>query len=547
MVASAREARMNRSLLEAVVRHAEALAADPAAAATDADLVRRFADRRDEAAFAALVRRHGPMVWGVCRHLLPNPADAEDAFQATFLALVRSARAVRAGAAVGGWLHGVAVRVATKARRSAVRRRQREERSAGGEADHPVPDSAWEELLAAVHEEVQRLPADLRTAFVLCDLEGVRQPDAAARLGWKPGTLTGRLARARQQLLDRLTHRGVAPAAASTAVGVGAATAGSEVPAELSDKVMTLATAAADAVPPVVSELAREGLPMALNTTKVLAAAVLVAGGLAVGVGAGWLPVADAQDAGGFPGAAGGVPTGGGQNPAKLAGGPPGSPGDSGLFGAVGGEHGAEGGDPAAMTMSGASPNGTRPRWEYQFERCPDTSAEFRKLLTARAASGWQFAGVVDFPTAGQGRPAAKDVVFQRERPRRTGTPVAPGSMPPGASMTPGMAGGMGPGLSGSPPAPGASPYGMPGMGMMGGSPTPPEETLIVITLKIGSARDVANVLSQLLTPQEGVARVVAVDTSNAIIVKATPAGHKAVTALLQKLDAPPVAAPAKR
>src|SRR5215204_6254600 len=93
----------------------------------DAELLRRYAEGRDEAAFAELHRRHGPLVWAACRHLLANPADAEDAYQVTFLALVKSAGQVRNGAAVGAWLHGVAVRTAARLKRSAVRRRTREE------------------------------------------------------------------------------------------------------------------------------------------------------------------------------------------------------------------------------------------------------------------------------------------------------------------------------------------------------------------------------------------------------------------------------------
>ena len=283
---------MTGRLLQTVLRQAEALAADAGPdAIPDAELLARFAELRDESAFAALVRRHGPMVWAVCRHLLPNPADAEDAFQATFLALVRSAGKVRAGAAVGAWLHGVAVRAAAKLKRSAVRRKQREERAAGPEADRSVPEGAWDELLAAVHEEVGRLPEALRTAFVLCDLEGVRQPDAAARLGWKLGTLSGRLTKARQRLLARLADRGIA----AGAVAIGTAAAGAAVPSALTGKVLGLATAATDAVPPAIWQLALEVTPMTVNRTKLIAACVLVAGGLGIGFGTALVPDADAQ------------------------------------------------------------------------------------------------------------------------------------------------------------------------------------------------------------------------------------------------------------
>src|SRR5437899_1022090 len=148
---------MSRSLLHVVLRHAEAICTG-SGEEPDAELLRRFVRNRDEAAFAVLLRRHGPMVWAVCRHLLPDHADAEDACQATFLALVRSPGRIRQGSSLAAWLHGVAVRVAKKARRSAVRRKQREAKAAGPEADRSVPEATWAALLAAVHEEVQRLP-----------------------------------------------------------------------------------------------------------------------------------------------------------------------------------------------------------------------------------------------------------------------------------------------------------------------------------------------------------------------------------------------------
>src|SRR4051794_17267575 len=127
---------MTPTFLDGVLRGAEALAArDPVGMLPDADLLRRVAAARDPSAFGVLVRRHGPLVWGVCRNLLLVDADAEDAFQATFLALVRSAGSIRRTDAVGGWLHGVAYRVAMKARRSAARRKRREAVAAVPEPD----------------------------------------------------------------------------------------------------------------------------------------------------------------------------------------------------------------------------------------------------------------------------------------------------------------------------------------------------------------------------------------------------------------------------
>lgn len=512
---------MNRSLLDTVIRHAEALVAHPADPVADRDLVRRFVEDRDEGAFAELVRRHGPMVWNVCRHLLPNLSDAEDAFQATFLALVQSAPTVRSGASVGGWLHGVAVNVATKLRRSAVRQRQREHRTAVAEACRPVPDSAWDDLQTAVHEEVQRLPADLRTAFVLCDLEGVRQPDAAARLGWKPGTLTGRLTKARQQLLRQLTQRGIAPAAG--AAGVGSATAGAVVPPGLCDTVMTLATAAG-AASPTVSELARGVIPMVLNKTKLFASAALVVGGLSIGVGSGLIPTADGQGRSGGP-------------PAGLAPGgtlPPGTPADP-----------AAGGDMVLGAGAGYGPMGmpaggqnVAPRWVYEFEQCPETSAELRALIRTRAAAGWQFVSVVDFRVPA-GVSLQRDVVFQREQPLRGPNSAAVGT-------------GMGSRLDGMGAAmpSGAGGYsemgGMPGSVMggmmsdkMAGGAAVPAQTIAVVPLKYANAEKVAETVSQLLTAQDGVTRVV-IGGRDSLIVKGTPAGQDAVRELLKKLDVPP-------
>lgn len=267
---------MSRSLLQLVVRHAESLVADRESDG-DGDLLQRFARTRDESAFAELLRRHGPMVWAVCRQSLPDAADAEDAFQATFLALIRSPDSIRNGNAVPGWLHGTAVRTVGKLKRSAVRRKQREERAAGPEADSTVPEGRWVALIAAVHEEVQRLPDSMRTAFVLCELEGMRQPDAAARLGWKAGTLTSRLTRARQLLIDRLSRRGLAPSLLGT-LSLGVAAASAAPPSDLIDSTLALLSAG-DAIPPAILELIHTVNPM--TRTKLAAATLLLACGFA--------------------------------------------------------------------------------------------------------------------------------------------------------------------------------------------------------------------------------------------------------------------------
>jgi RNA polymerase sigma factor (sigma-70 family) len=188
-----------------------------AARETDRQLLTRFA-RRDPEAFAELVERHGPMVFRVCRRVLRHEQDAEDAFQATFLVLAGRAAAIRNSEAVASWLHGVAHRVALRARRDAVRRRVRE-RETPMPATKPPPHD-WGEIQAALDEEIRRLPAGPRAAFVLCFLEGKSRSEAAAELGVKEGTVWSRLSLAKKLLGQRLGRRGIVLPALLAAVAV---------------------------------------------------------------------------------------------------------------------------------------------------------------------------------------------------------------------------------------------------------------------------------------------------------------------------------------
>ena len=228
-----------------------------------------------DAAFQQIVRRHGPMVHGVCRRLLRNEADADDAFQAVFLVLLRKADRVRPGNMLGNWLYGVAVNVARKGRELAARRARHERASVAQApaADAPAPPDGG--LREVIDEELSRLPAAYRAAVVACDLEGRTRREAAGRLGWSEGTVASRLARGRGILADRLSRRGVALPAA----GLGAA----------------LAPDASAAVPRVtlaghseaVEALAREAArALWVGKAKSAAVAVLAVVGLA-GVGAG--------------------------------------------------------------------------------------------------------------------------------------------------------------------------------------------------------------------------------------------------------------------
>jgi RNA polymerase sigma factor (sigma-70 family) len=194
---------------------------------SDCRLLDAFLTRRDEAAFEALLRRHGPMVLGVCRRVLHNRHDAEDAFQATFLVLVRKASTVRPRELVGNWLHGVAYRTAMNARRMNARRRRKEQEAQRTEETvHPV-GGPMDEMLERLDEVLGRLPEKYRAPVVLCELEGRGRREVARTLGLAEGTLSWRLAQARKMLAKKLARHGPAlPAGAVAAVlSQGAASA----------------------------------------------------------------------------------------------------------------------------------------------------------------------------------------------------------------------------------------------------------------------------------------------------------------------------------
>lgn len=212
---------MATTRMSELVQHLRAVALHDVAGTTDGQLLERFVKQRDAAAVAGLVRRHGPMVWGVCRRVLHNHQDAEDAFQAAFLVLVRRATSVVPREAVGNWLYGVAYQTALKARATIMRRKVREKQV----EDMPEPtvdeQALWGELRPVLDQELSRLPDKYRVAVVLCDLEGKTRREVAGQLGLSEGTLSGRLTRGRAMLAKRLARRGLL----ITAVGLAGALA----------------------------------------------------------------------------------------------------------------------------------------------------------------------------------------------------------------------------------------------------------------------------------------------------------------------------------
>jgi RNA polymerase sigma factor (sigma-70 family) len=200
---------------------------------TDGQLLERFINHRDDAAFAALLRRHGPMVWGVCRRTLHRHHDAEDAFQATFLVLARRAASVVPREAVGKWLHGVAYQTARKARAAAARRQARESPVTALDGVAAKGPHVLETLPSALDRELSLLPEKYRVAIVLCDLEGRTRKEVARHLGVPEGTLSGWLTRGRALLARRLARHGLAVSLASLAIALAPSTSLSDVPRSL--------------------------------------------------------------------------------------------------------------------------------------------------------------------------------------------------------------------------------------------------------------------------------------------------------------------------
>jgi RNA polymerase sigma factor (sigma-70 family) len=251
------------------------------AALSDGDLLTRFFQAKQDAAFSALVARHGPLVFGVCRRILPDANDAEDAFQATFLVLVRKGATLRDPEKLSHWLYGVASRTARKVRSKAALR-TKSERQAGEMPTKPaVSEMTYDDLQAVLDEEISQLPEKYALPLVLCYLEGKTNAQAAAQLGWPEGSISRRLSRARELLRSRLAKRGLALSVALIAA-VFARPASAAVSTELLATTTRAATLVAegadlqDVVSPTVAKTTQEILASMSAASKFAVPTVVI-------------------------------------------------------------------------------------------------------------------------------------------------------------------------------------------------------------------------------------------------------------------------------
>ena len=286
---------MATSQISEVISHLRRTVLCDGARLTDGQLLEGFISRRDEATLAALVKRHGPMVWGVCRRILRNYHDAEDAFQATFLVLVRKAASIASRELLANWLYGVAHQTALKARATAANRRGRERQVR--EMPEPVttePD-LWNDLQPLLDQELSRLPDKYRIAIVLCDLEGKTRKEAARQLGVPEGTLAARVARARGMLAKRLTRHGLVLAGGALGMMLSQKVASAGLPAPVVSSTIKVASLLATRQAPATAVVSMrvaaltEGVLKSMLLSKLRAAVVLMLAVGALGITAGAL------------------------------------------------------------------------------------------------------------------------------------------------------------------------------------------------------------------------------------------------------------------
>jgi RNA polymerase sigma factor (sigma-70 family) len=256
---------------------------------TDGQLLGDYIGRRDETALAALVHRHGPMVWGVCRRILRNHHDAEDAFQATFLVFVRKAASLASKELVANWLYGVARQTALKARATGAKRKEREWQVTQMPEPAVVEHDLWRDLRPLLDEELSRLPDKYRSVVVLCDLEGKARKVAARQLAVPEGSVAGWLARARAMLAKRLARRGVVLPGGMLAAVLSQQMVSAGVPTSVASSTIRAASlfaaGQAAAISVQVAALTEGVLKSMLLTKLKIATAMLMAVGVLAGVG----------------------------------------------------------------------------------------------------------------------------------------------------------------------------------------------------------------------------------------------------------------------
>jgi RNA polymerase sigma factor (sigma-70 family) len=274
---------MATSQMSEVIRHLRrTVLLRDVAGLTDGQLLENFISHRDGSALETLVQRHGPMVWGVCCRVLSNHHDAEDAFQVTFLVLVRKAASIASRELLPNWLYRVAYQTALKARATAAKRMAREKQV----TEMPEPEAAqreiWHDLQPLLDQELSRLPDKYRIPILLCDLEGKTRREAAEQLGCPEGTVAGRLARARVLLAKRLTERGITLSGGALAVMLSQNAASACVPTSVVTTTIKTAAlvaagqaAATGLIPAKVAALT-DGVMKAMFVTKIKAALVVI-------------------------------------------------------------------------------------------------------------------------------------------------------------------------------------------------------------------------------------------------------------------------------
>jgi RNA polymerase sigma factor (sigma-70 family) len=269
---------------------------------SDTQLLEQYVTHKDAASFEVLVWRHGAMVLGLCRRILREEHEAEDAFQATFLVFARKANSVGTGESVGSWLYKVAYRVALRLRSAAQKRPTQGELSADPPAPEQPDDACWRELRPVLDDEIARLPEKYRAPFVLCYLQGRTNEEAAVELGCPKGTVLSRLARGREWLRDRLTRRGLAPGAVALALNLSSQAASAVVPATLAQSTAAVAIPFAAGVttellPAHITALA-EGVIRTMIATKLKIAAAMLVTLSVLGTGIGLAAFGGAEERG---------------------------------------------------------------------------------------------------------------------------------------------------------------------------------------------------------------------------------------------------------